>query len=105
MRSPTRQCLVYALLKTNIELISVNSTTSFNLTGFILHDDNGPTDTDTYKFPDTTLLLAPNEVLLSGQCTFLYGINGEDTITRIDVNEELVSTTGKMLNLATATSH
>ena len=88
-----------------IELINVNSTTSFNLTGFILHDDNGPTDTDAYKFPDTTLLLAPNEVrLLCGQSTFLYGINGEDTITLIDVNEELISTTGKMLNLATATS-
>jgi Lamin Tail Domain len=88
-----------------IELLNGNSTASFDLTGFLLHDDNGPTSVDAYKFPNTTILLAPNEVrLLCGQSTFIFGIGGADTITLLDTNGDLISTTGKMLNLASATS-
>ena len=88
-----------------IELFNKDSTASFNLSGFLLYDSAGPASTNAYRFPDTTALLAPNEArLLCGDATFAFGINGLDTITLIDANGELVSTTGTMLDLDSAIS-
>jgi Lamin Tail Domain len=88
-----------------IELINTGAT-AVDLSGSILHDDNGPNGAEAFTFPLNSSLAAGEIRLLCGSFpgSFQFGINGVDTITLIDSNRELISTTGVLLNLGTATS-
>ena len=88
-----------------IELINTGAS-QVNVSGFLLHDDNGPTGSDAFTFPSGSSI-NPGEIrLLCGDSigSFQFGIGGDDTITLLDVTREVVSTTGKLQNLGTATS-
>jgi Lamin Tail Domain len=88
-----------------VELINTGST-QVNLTGFLLHDDNGPTGPNAYTFPAGSFMNSGEIRLLCGSVVgnFQFGIGGDDTITLLDGSQALISTTGKLQNLGTATS-
>jgi Lamin Tail Domain len=85
-----------------IELINTGTTT-VNLSGSILHDDNGPDGKDAFTCPSNFTLL-PGEIrLLCGKYpgSFQFGINALDDITLIDSARDIISTTEKLLGLGT----
>jgi Lamin Tail Domain len=87
-----------------VELINTGST-QVNLTGFLLHDDNGPTGPNAYTFPSGSFMSAGEIRLFCGNSAgnFQFGIGGDDTITLLDRSQAVVSTTGKLQSLGSAT--
>uniref|UniRef100_A0A6S8YZZ2 LTD domain-containing protein n=1 Tax=Chaetoceros debilis TaxID=122233 RepID=A0A6S8YZZ2_9STRA len=73
-----------------------SSSTPTSLDNYILHDDKGPADDKAYIFP-TGVSIAPGEykVLCKG-ADFAFGIGSTDTVTLVDTNGAIVSTSGSL---------
>lgn len=77
-----------------LELHNTDSSEAVNLTGYILHDDNGVEDEDAFAFAPETPLLAAQEYRFI--CTNRdggpqFGIGNDDTVTLVDTNGQVVS--------------
>jgi len=74
-----------------------------DLTGWILHDDNGPSDADAFTFTgNDNVLNAGDYLLLCNKLTNdlmspQFGIGGDDTLTLLDANLAVASTVGPLL--------
>jgi hypothetical protein len=91
-----------------IELFNAENYT-VDLTGLILHDDKGPTDIKSFAFEYLYLYPGQLYVLCGGysyQSSYYFGFNidGNDTITLIDYNGNVISTTGVLPNRGSAAS-
>ena len=78
------------------------STAAVNLSGYILHDDKGPTDAQAYTFPPDATMMQPGEyrVLCLGDddtSAPQFGIGGTDQVTLVaPITGAVVSTTGPL---------
>jgi hypothetical protein len=90
-----------------IEIINTGNET-VSLVGFILHDDRGPTNIESFLF--TYSSLDPDEILIvcgystSSSDALKFDVDSNDTITLLDFNGQIISTTGPLLNGGNATS-
>jgi hypothetical protein len=85
-----------------IELINAGNT-NVNLTGFILHDDQGPSNNESFTFVDELIMYPADITIICGQNSvysnyFQFDIDGNDTITLLDSNRVVLSTTGVLQN-------
>jgi hypothetical protein len=88
-----------------VELINTGPS-AVNLSGFILHDNRGPDNAEAFIFPSNFTILAGQIILLCGSSpgNFVFGINAVDTVTLLDRNRNLLSTTGALPGFGTGTS-
>lgn len=76
-----------------------NGNFSVNLANFTLHDDNGPDDDDAKVFGAAELLLAAGEFAVlcrNGDPGFSFGIGSDDSVTLLDANGNVSSTSGML---------
>ena len=99
-------------------------TEAVDLTGWVLHDDNGPFNSDAFTFTAavssttgvaevTTAAISPSPIIKPGEykllCgdftdSFQFNIGSSDTVTLLDAEGLLVSTTGKAKGLGSETN-
>jgi len=80
-----------------VELYVPPSEETSNLTGYILHDDNGPDDEDAYKFSSTVINSGEYLLLCMKEAGFpQFGIGSDDTITLLGPDQTVISTTGQL---------
>ena len=66
-----------------VELHNISPDTA-DISGMLLHDDNGPDDDEAYTIPDGTTILAGEYLILCGVESFAFGIGGGDTVSLLD---------------------
>jgi hypothetical protein len=67
--------------------------------GYMLTDDNGPTDGDAYTFTAESATVGVGEFLVlckDAESSFVFGIGGSDTVTLYDAASVEMSTTGEL---------
>ena len=72
---------------------------SVDLTNFTLHDDKGPDDDDAKVFGAAELVLTPGEFVVlcrDGDRGFSFGIGSDDSVTLLNTNGTVSSTSGMM---------
>jgi len=79
------------------------NSTSFDLSGYILHDDNGPNGSDSFTFSNGTRIKADEYLLLcirgeNASISPKFGIGGDDQISLVGRDGSLISTTGQLSN-------
>ena len=75
-----------------------NGGTSVALAGYMLHDDNGPTDPDAYTFAAGAQIPAGGFLLLccNSVTELKFKIRGQDTVTLLDTTGSVVSSSGQL---------
>ena len=73
-------------------------TSTVSLTGFMLTDDKGPSDSDAFTFGASASLAANTYMVLckDGADSFVFGIGGGDTVTLYDTNSNVLGTTSAL---------
>jgi len=82
---------------------SNGTSSTFDLTGYIIHDDKGPDDEDAFTMKNGTMLISGEFLLLclGGEDASIspqFAIGGDDQITLLDASGSIISTTGPLMD-------
>eukprot|EP00520_Triparma_pacifica_P000531 CAMPEP_0118634400 /NCGR_PEP_ID=MMETSP0785-20121206/1521_1 /TAXON_ID=91992 /ORGANISM="Bolidomonas pacifica, Strain CCMP 1866" /LENGTH=951 /DNA_ID=CAMNT_0006525361 /DNA_START=344 /DNA_END=3199 /DNA_ORIENTATION=- len=82
-----------------VEIQNPSSSSSLDISNFILHDDNGASDSNAYVFPASTVL-APSGYLViccnqvDSSTGAIFKVGGGDQISIADASKQLIDTSG-----------
>jgi len=79
------------------------NSTSFDLSGYVLHDDNGPNGSDAFTISNGTIIKSEEYLLFclrveDASISPQFGIGGDDQISLVGKDGSLISTTGQLSN-------